>query len=150
MKRDRIRIDLPPFELPMPLLVHRDFEKDQAALSQWFDDVHTKVALNILVLAEATGADPDELMKVAYWLVELVPPKLPSRGRRRKPPFDVLLRVAVAYREGAQTLGMACGLAGVDPKTFRRAKKECLPVWKMFLEFGKRKYLKELDQKGKK
>jgi hypothetical protein len=123
----RIRVVLP--DLPN----YRAYAKDPG---QVFADEWEEWALRVerlwvdalCALAKERNADVNEISKVADLLLEVVPPE--RRGKKGKDSWPVLLLVALEVNKG-KSQQVACDLAGIDPKTFRKYRIANPVGWKI-------------------
>ena len=125
-------VELPELK-PTGILAPESAAQEQ--IEAWEQEVRERVASAILTLAEENDADPMELAKVGYLLVDLAPHKQYDK-RRKGDWLAVMVTVAAEQAEG-KSQAQACISARTDPKTFRKYRNEHSKEWAMFTDFMK-------------
>ena len=123
----RIRVELP--DLPK----FRPLAKDpQQAMNddwkEWNSEYAQRKIDALCELAKKRNSDVGELAKVGDLLIDVVLPDM--RGKKGVDYFPKFLLVSLELRKGkSQTV--ACQLAGIDPKTFRKLRDQHELDWRI-------------------
>jgi hypothetical protein len=127
----RIRVELPDLPKFRPLAK----DQEQAMKDDWkeWDCEFKQRRVDALYeLAIERSADVMELAKVADLLIEVVPPDM--RGKKGVDYIPKFLLVSLELHKGKSET-VACQLAGIDPKTFRKLRGQHELEWRMAEEF---------------
>jgi hypothetical protein len=124
---DRIRVVLPYLPRVRPLAEDRE-KVFQEEWDEWERQVEELKVDALYALAKERDADVNELAKVMDLVLDVVPPKF--TGKKGKDSYRILLLVALEMHKG-KSQKVACDLAGVDVKTFRRYMSADQTGWKI-------------------